>query len=132
MVVPCGGGASLYVGRLGRVGGAGDGCPMWGWGFSVWGRLGRVGGDGDGLPCGGGASLCADWGGWEVTVMVVPCGGGASLYVGRLGRVGGDGDGLSHVGVGLLCMWADWGGWEVPPMWGWGFSVCGQTGEGGR
>ena len=44
--------------------------------------------------------------------MVVPCGGGVSLYVGRLGRVGGDGDGC--------------------PMWGWGVSVCGQTGEGGR
>ena len=65
------------------------------------------------VPCGVGC-LCvwADWGGWEVTVMVVPCGGGASLYVGRLGRVGGDSDGC--------------------PMWGWGFSVCGQTGEGGR
>ena len=47
-----------------------------------------------------------------MTVMVVPCGGGVSLCVGRLGRVGGDGDGC--------------------PMWGWGFSVCGQTGEGGR
>ena len=56
--------------------------------------------------------MWADWGGWEVPVMVVPCGGGASLCVGRLGRVGGAGDGC--------------------PMWGWGFSVCGQTGEGGR
>ena len=86
MVVPCGGGTPLCVGRLG-----GDMvCPMWGWKLlCVW----------------------ADWG-WEVTVMVVPCGGGASLCVGRLGRVGGDGDGC--------------------PMWGWGFSVCGQTGEGGR
>ena len=65
MVVPCGGGASLYVGRLGRVGGD---CPMWGWGFSVCGQTGE---------------------------------GGPT-----------DGDGR--------------------PMWGWGFSVCGQTGEGGR
>ena len=58
MVVPCGGGASLYVGRLGRVGGDGDGCPMWGWGFSVC-RLGRVGGDGDGRPMWGwGFTVC--------------------------------------------------------------------------
>ena len=41
MVVPCGGGASLYVGRLRRVGGDSDGCPMWGWDSSVCGQTGR-------------------------------------------------------------------------------------------
>ena len=124
MVVPCGGGASLCVGRLGRVGGDSDGCPMWVGLLCMWADWGGWEVTVMVVPCGGGASqsahtqrsptphMWADWGGWEVTVMVVPCGGGASLYVGRLRRVGGDSDGC--------------------PMWGWGFSVCGQTGEGGR